>query len=79
MVNVDDKLVDELATLEINALINALKDPELRKNPQILARARSFLKDNRLIANPGLPLAGKVKEAVLEVPDFDMECEENFN
>lgn len=70
MVKVDEKLVDQIAQLEVNALIKALNDPELSKDPAILARARTFLKDNKLVTTPETPGVAQIKKATVELPDF---------
>lgn len=73
MVRVKEELIDKLAQLEINALIEALQDPELCKDPQILARARTFLKDNKMVTQPETPGVSEIKKATMKIPDFDKE------
>lgn len=71
MVKVKEELIDDSAQLEVQALIEALKDPELRKDPSILARARSFLKDNKMMTTPDTPCVQEIKKATMTIPDFD--------
>lgn len=73
MVRVKEELIDKLAQLEINALIEALQDPVLCKDPQILARARTFLKDNKMVTQPETPGVNEIKKATMQIPDFDKE------
>lgn len=73
MVKVKEELIDRLAQLEIDALIEALDDPELRKDPAILARARTFLKDNKMLTQPETPGVAEIKKATMEIPNFDKE------
>ena len=75
MVKVKEELIDKLAQLEINALIEALDDPELRKDPSILARARTFLKDNKMLTQPETPGIADIKKATMQMPDFDKEMD----
>ena len=76
MVRVKEELIDRLAQLEINALIEALQDPELCKDPQILARARTFLKDNKMVTQPETPGVQQIQKATtVDIPDFDEESD----
>ena len=36
MTKIDKELIDTMAQLEVNALLEGLKDPELRRNPAFL-------------------------------------------
>lgn len=70
MVKIDEKLVDKIAQLEVDALITALSDPVLSKDPSILARVRNFLKDNKLVTTPETPGVAQIKKATIDLPDF---------
>lgn len=72
MVQVDEKKIDLLAELELDALIALLKDEEAKKSPAVLARVRNFLKDNRLIADPTNTKVEKFARMgnAVEIPDF---------
>lgn len=75
MVKVSEELIDKLAQMEVDALLDALKDPELRKDPSVLARVRSFLKDNKMVTTPETPGVAKIKKATMEIPYFDNEVD----
>lgn len=55
MSKIDSGLIDEMAELEVDALLEGLKDPECRKNPAFLDKVRKFLKDNDLKTTPETP------------------------
>lgn len=46
MVKIDPELLDEIGKLEVEALVEGLKDPELRRNPSFLEKVRKFLSQN---------------------------------
>ena len=46
---------DQMAELEIKALLEGLSDEELRRNPSFLEKVRKFMKDNRLETTPETP------------------------
>ena len=48
-VKVDKELMDTIARLEVDSLIEGLNDEELRTNPQFLAKVRQFLKENDVV------------------------------
>lgn len=73
MVKIKEELIDKLAQLEVTALIEALENQEMRKDPQILARARTFLKDNKMLTQPETPGVSEIKKATMQIPDFDKE------
>ncbi|GBG55147.1 hypothetical protein SPFL3102_03591 [Sporomusaceae bacterium FL31] len=76
MAKIDEKLLDQMAQLEVDALLEGLNDPELKKNPSFLEKVRKFLKENKLVTTPETPGVSKVKQTVEEIPDFDMEATE---
>lgn len=43
------ELIDKIATLEAENLLEGLNDPALKQNPAFLAKVRQFLKDNDFI------------------------------
>lgn len=55
MSKIDSGLIDQMAELEVDALLEGLKDPEMRKNPAFLDKVRKFLKDNDLKTTPETP------------------------
>lgn len=69
---IDEKLLDEMAQEEVNALLEGLRDPELRTNPSFLARVRQFMKENRLQTTPETEGIKELKKQVTtEIPLFD--------
>ena len=76
MVKVKEELVDKIAELEVQSLLLALQDPELRTDPSILARVRSFLKANKLVTTPETPGVQQIQKATtVDIPDFDEESD----
>lgn len=70
---IDEKLLDELATLEVQALLEGLKDPELKRNPSFLEKVRKFLVQNRLEVAPETKGVEEIKKITEEIPVFNME------
>jgi hypothetical protein len=68
---IDPKILDKLAELEVDALLDGLNDEELRKNPAFLEKVRKFLKENKLVTTPETPGVHKIERKVDEIPDFD--------
>lgn len=64
---IDEKLLDKLAIGEVNALLEGLDDPELRRNPAFLAKVREFLKQNKLQTTPETQGVHKIQKVVDEV------------
>ncbi len=46
MTKIKQHIIDDIAQMEADALLENLNDPEMRKNPAFLAKVRQFLKDN---------------------------------
>lgn len=70
---IDEKLLDKLAIGEVNALLEGLDDPELRRNPAFLAKVRDFLKQNKLQTTPETQGVQKIQRTVEEIPTFDFD------
>lgn len=70
---IDEKLLDKLAIGEVNALLEGLDDPELRRNPAFLAKVREFLKQNKLQTTPETQGVHKIQKVVEEIPTFDFD------
>ena len=70
---IDEKLLDKLAIGEVNALLEGLDDPELRRNTAFLAKVREFLKQNKLQTTPETQGVQKIQKAVEEIPTFDFD------
>lgn len=76
MVKVKEELIDKIAELEVQALLTALQNPTLKTDPSILARARSFLKDNKLVTTPETPGVKQIQKATtIDIPDFTEESD----
>lgn len=71
MAKIDQKTLDLLASLEVNALLEGLQDPEIRKNPSFLEKVRKFLKDNQLITTPETRNVKQVQKEVEDIPIFN--------
>ena len=80
MTKINQKLLDEMAVLEVEAILRALKDGDVC-NPAWVARARALLKDNRMETTPETEGLREIKERLkpynesgvkLETPIFDM-------
>ena len=70
---IDEKLLDKLAIGEVNALLEGLDDPELRRNPAFLAKVREFLKQHKLQTTPETQGVHKIQKVVEEIPTFDFD------
>ena len=75
---IDPKLLDLLAKLEVDALLEGLQDPEMRRNPSFLEKVRKFLKENRLRTSPETPGIKKIQQNVEDIPIFN-DIEEPMN
>ena len=67
--NIKPEILDQLAELEVDALLEGLQDPEVRRNPSFLEKVRRFLRDNKLETTPELAIS--VKQETHEIPVFD--------
>nr|DAO80601.1 MAG TPA: hypothetical protein [Caudoviricetes sp.] len=70
MTKIDKELIDTMAQLEVNALLEGLKDPELRRNPAFLEKVRKFLQQNQLTTQPDTIGVDKIKKLTTEIPVF---------
>lgn len=69
---IDEKLLDEMAHMEVSALLDGLKDEELRANPAFLARVRQFMKENKLQTTPETEGMKELKKQVTtDIPIFE--------
>ena len=73
MFEVDPNLLDEIAQGEVAAIREGLADPETRKDPRFLDRARKFLKDNDLIVSPRTKGIADIQRQIEKqhIPIFD--------
>lgn len=75
MPKIDSALVDQIAQLEVDALLDGLNDPELRRNPAFLDKVRRFLKENQLQTTPETPGVAELlkKQQTTDIPIFKEE------
>ena len=67
---ISQELIDQIAKMEADTLLEGLNDPELRANPAFLAKVRQFLKDNDFVTTTEME---GVKEIIREgttIPDL---------
>ena len=67
MIKIDEKLIDQIAELEVTALLEGLKDKELRKHPAFLDKVRKFLKENDMKTTPETKGMTELKKQATEV------------
>lgn len=70
MAKVELDLIDEIAKLEVEALLEGLKDPEMRRNPAFLEKVRKFLNQNKLQTTPETDGIAEMQKVVEEIPEF---------
>lgn len=70
MPKIDKEIIDTMAQLEVNALLEGLKDPELRRNPAFLEKVRKFLQQNQLTTQPDTIGVNEIKKLTTEIPVF---------
>ena len=70
-VKVDKELMDTIARLEVDSLIEGLEDEELRTNPQFLAKVRQFLKENDVVTTMEEEKR-QIKTDMLGIPALDL-------
>ena len=71
MTKIDKELIDTMAQLEVSALLEGLKDPELRRNPAFLEKVRKFLQQNQLTTQPDTIGVDKIKKMTTKIPVFE--------
>ena len=71
MTSIDPKKLDEIATLEADAILEGLKDPKQRQNPAFLEKVRKFLAQNNLKTTPETPAIGQIQKVVTDIPIFE--------
>lgn len=70
MAKVELDLIDEIAKLEVEALLEGLKDPDMRRNPAFLEKVRKFLNQNKLQTTPETDGVSEMQKVVEEIPEF---------
>lgn len=75
MPKINSALVDQIAQLEVDALLEGLNDPELRRNPAFLDKVRRFLKENQLQTTPETPGVAELmkRQQTIDIPIFKEE------
>ena len=75
MPKINSALVDQIAQLEVDALLEGLNDPELRRNPAFLDKVRRFLKENQLQTTPETPGVAELmkRQQTTDIPIFKEE------
>lgn len=68
---IKQETLDLLASLEVDALLEGLQDPEVRRNPSFLEKVRKFLKDNQLLTTPETNNVKRLQDKAEEIPIFD--------
>lgn len=63
-------LIDEIAQLEVKALLEGLKDPDMRRNPAFLEKVRKFLNQNKLQTTPETDGVSEMQKVVEDIPEF---------
>ncbi len=64
------ELIDTIAELEADSLLQGLKDPEMRRNPAFLAKVRQFLKDNDFMTTSETEGVTEIKRIGSSIPDL---------
>lgn len=75
MPKINSNIIDQIAQLEVDALLEGLSDPELRRNPAFLDKVRRFLKENQLQTTPETPGVAELlkKQQTTNIPIFKEE------
>lgn len=75
MPKINSAIIDQIAQLEVDALLEGLTDPELRRNPAFLDKVRRFLKENQLQTTPETPGVAELmkRQQTTDIPIFKEE------
>lgn len=75
MPKINGAIIDQIAQLEVDALLDGLADPELRRNPAFLDKVRRFLKENQLQTTPETPGVAELmkRQQTTDIPIFKEE------
>lgn len=68
---VSEDILNKIAELEQQALIDGLQNEEIRYNPKFLANVRTFMKDNQLLVDPTPVLLVADQTPRKELPIFE--------
>ena len=69
-VKMKQAIVDQIAKMEVDALLEGLSDSELSKNPAFLAKVRQFLKDNDIVTTTETEGVERLVQDVNNIPDL---------
>ena len=69
-VKMKQAIVDQIAKMEVDVLLEGLSDPELSKNPAFLAKVRQFLKDNDIVTTTETEGVERLVRDVNNIPDL---------
>lgn len=69
-VKMSQEIVDKIAKMEVDALLEGLNDPELSKNPAFLAKVRQFLKDNDIVTTTETEGVERLIRDINNIPDL---------
>ena len=69
-IKVTQAIVDKIAKMEVDALLDGLSDPELSKNPAFLAKVRQFLKDNDIVTTTETEGVERLIRDINNIPDL---------
>lgn len=70
ILKIDLDLLDEIAKLEVEALLEGLQDPDLRKSPAFLEKVRKFLQQNKLQTTAETTGVEDIQKVVEKIPEF---------
>lgn len=75
MTKINGAIIDQIAQLEVDALLEGLANPELRRNPAFLDKVRRFLKENQLQTTPETPGVAELmkRQQTTDIPIFKEE------
>lgn len=75
MPKINSAIIDQIAQLEVDALLDGLTDPELKRNPAFLDKVRRFLKENQLQTTPETPGVAELmkRQQTTDIPIFKEE------
>ena len=69
-IKVTQAIVDKIAKVDVDAVVDGLSDPELSKNPAFLATVRQFLKDNDIVTTTETEGVERLIRDINNIPDL---------
>lgn len=70
MTKIKQHIIDDIAQMEADALLENLNDTEMRKNPAFLAKVRQFLKDNDFLTTAETEGVQEIIREGTTIPDL---------